>query len=226
LAVGRACCSTNADVSISRFWRTSLMPRDSSVKNQHMRAHIAAAAARLMAQDGIDDYALAKRKAARQLGSDSTQALPTNEEVESELRIYQSIYQADEQEDRVRALREHALQVMQALEPYRPYLYGGVLNGTAGRYSAIELQLFTDDSKGLELYLLNRQIPYDTEDRRAGSAEHLHPITLLMLEWDGVPVSLAVHPGNDERVAPKAYAHGEAGRANLSAVRQLLEEAT
>ena len=202
------------------------MPRDSSVKNQHMRARIAAAAARLMAEDGIDDYALAKKKAARQLGADSTQALPTNEEVESELRIYQSIYQADEQEDRIRALRERALQVMQALEPYRPYLYGGVLNGTAGRYSAIELQLFTDDSKGVELYLLNRQIPYDTEDRRIGSGEHLHPITLLKLEWDGVPVSLAVHPGNDERVAPKAYGHGEAGRANLSAVRRLLEEAT
>ncbi len=202
------------------------MPRDSSIKNQHMRARIAAAAARLMAEDGIDDYALAKKKAARQLRSDSTPALPTNEEVESELRIYQSIYQADEQEDRIRALRERALQVMQALEPYRPYLYGGVLNGTAGRYSAIELQLFTDDSKGVELYLLNRQIPYDTEDRRVGSGEHLYPITLLKLEWDGVPVSLAVHPGNDERVAPKAYGHGEAGRANLSAVRRLLEEAT
>lgn len=202
------------------------MPRDSSVKNQHMRARIAAAAARLMAEDGIDDYALAKRKAARLLGSDSTQALPTNEEIESELRIYQSLYQADEQEDRIRALREHALQVMQALEPYRPYLYGGVLNGTAGRNNAIELQLFTDDSKGVELYLLNRRIPYDTEDRRVGSGEHLHPITLLKLEWDGVPVSLAVHPGNDERVAPKAYGHGEAGRANLSAVRRLLEEAT
>jgi hypothetical protein len=198
------------------------MPRDNSIKNQHMRARIAAAAARLMAADGIDDYALAKRKAARQLGSESTQALPTNEEVEEELRIYQSIYQADEQEARIRILREHALQVMLALESYRPYLYGGVLNGTAGRYSAIELQLFTDDSKGVELYLLNRQIPYDTEDRRAGSGEHIYPITLLKLEWDGVPVSLAVHPGNDERMAPK-LGHRDVGRANLAAVRQLVE---
>jgi len=202
------------------------MPRDSSSRNQHMRARIAAMAARLMAEDGIDDYALAKRKAARQLGSESTQALPTNEEVESELRIYQSIYQADEQEERIRLLREHALQIMQTLEPYRPYLYGGVLNGTAGRYSAIELQLFTDDSKGVELYLLNRQIPYDTEDRRAASGEHLHPFTLLKLEWDGVPVSLAVHPANDERIAPRATGLGEAARANLSAVQQLLEETT
>ena len=199
------------------------MPRDSSIKNQHMRARIAAAAARLMAEDGIDDYALAKRKAARQLGSESTQALPTNEEVESELRIYQSIYQADEQETRIRTLREHALDVMRALEPYRPYLYGGVLNGTAGRYSAIELQLFTDDSKGVELYLLNRQIPYDTEDRRAGNGEHMQPFTLLKLEWDGVPVSLAVHPGNHERIAPRVTGHGDAGRANLGAVQQLVE---
>jgi hypothetical protein len=39
-----------------------------------MRARIAAAAARLMAEDGIDDFALAKRKAARQLGALDTQS--------------------------------------------------------------------------------------------------------------------------------------------------------
>ena len=34
-----------------------------------MRARIAAAAARIMAEDGIDNFALAKRKAARSLGA-------------------------------------------------------------------------------------------------------------------------------------------------------------
>ena len=38
------------------------MPRDRGRQN-HMRARIAAVAARLMAEDGIDDIAMAKRKA-------------------------------------------------------------------------------------------------------------------------------------------------------------------
>ena len=61
-----------------------------------MRARIAATAARIMAEDGIDDFALAKRKAARQLGAAETEALPANDEVEAELRAYRALYQPEE----------------------------------------------------------------------------------------------------------------------------------
>ena len=59
-------------------------------KEQQTRLRIAAAAARLMAEDGIDDFALAKRKAARQLGLGDSQALPANEEVEAQLRAFRN----------------------------------------------------------------------------------------------------------------------------------------
>src|SRR3954471_10911841 len=91
-----------------------------------MRARIAAAAARIMAEDGIDDYALAKRKAARQLGAGDTQALPGNDEIEAELRAYQSLYQGDEQRHRIRHLRTQALEAMRMLAQFRPYLAGAV----------------------------------------------------------------------------------------------------
>src|SRR5262245_41183403 len=70
-------------------------------KQTSTRARIAAAAARLMAEDGIDDFALAKRKAAKQLGALETQALPGNDEIEAELRAYLALYQADEHPQRV-----------------------------------------------------------------------------------------------------------------------------
>src|SRR5215510_7849267 len=76
------------------------MPKDSKPKQQQMRNRIAAAAARLMAEDGLEDFALAKRKAARQLGAEDTQSLPKNEEIEAELRAYQSLYQGEEQRER------------------------------------------------------------------------------------------------------------------------------
>src|SRR5260221_2511563 len=102
-----------------------------------MRVRIAAAAARLMAEDGIDDFALAKRKAARQLGATDKQALPGNEEIETELRAYLDLYQAEEHPDRIRELRRIALAMMRELAEFTPYLTGPVLKGIAGPYSHI-----------------------------------------------------------------------------------------
>src|SRR2546421_12400214 len=111
-----------------------------STRQTAMRARIAAAAARLTAEDGIDASALAKRKAARQLGASDTQALPANDEVEAELRAYRALYQADEHKQRITELRRVALAAMRAFAPFHPYLTGPVLKGTAGPYAEIDLQ--------------------------------------------------------------------------------------
>src|ERR1044071_6448223 len=102
-----------------------------------MRAQIAAVAARIMAEDGIDDFALAKRKAAKSLSAAQTEALPSNDEIEAELRAYLALYQAEEHPQRVAELRSVALDAMRALERFRPYLTGPVLKGVAGPYAAI-----------------------------------------------------------------------------------------
>src|SRR5260221_7150406 len=102
-----------------------------------MRVRIAASAARLMAEDGIDDFALAKRKAARQLGATDAEALPANDEIEAELQAYRALYQADEHPVRIAELRRIAFSAMQALERFSPYLTGPVLKGIAGPYAEI-----------------------------------------------------------------------------------------
>lgn len=199
------------------------MPKESKMKQAQMRARIAAAAARLMAEDGIEDFALAKRKAARQLGASDTHSLPANEEVEAELIAYQSLYQGDEQRDRIRELREIALDAMRELEIFNPYLAGPVLKGTAGRYADIDLQLFTDDLKGVELYLLNRDLPYEVSEQRHYSGDEKREVQMLHLEWQGVPLNLAVYPANDERRALKGSLGGRnIERANIDALAQLL----
>src|SRR5437667_10508619 len=136
------------------------MPKESKFKQQ-MRARIAAAAARMMAEDGLDDFALAKRKAARQLGAEDTRWLPKNEEIEVELRAYQSLYQGEEQRERIHYLRQRAPEAMRLLEQFRPYLAGAVLEGTAGPYSDIDLQLFTDDRQAVAFSLLTRSSRYE-----------------------------------------------------------------
>src|SRR5438128_5712428 len=96
---------------------TAAMGRQSK-RQTGMRARIAAAAARIMAEDGIDDFALAKRKAARRLGAVETHSLPANEEIEAELRAYRALYQAREHPERIAELRRVALEVMRALERF------------------------------------------------------------------------------------------------------------
>lgn len=199
------------------------MPKDSKPKLQQMRTRIAAAAARLMAEDGVEDFALAKRKAARQLGAEDTQSLPKNEEIEAELRAYQALYQGEEQRERIQYLRRCALEAMQLLERFRPYLAGPVLSGTAGRYSDIDLQLFTDDGKAVEHFLLGRDIAYDISDERRFAGDQARAVSVLKVEWRGVPINLAIYTLKEERGTLRATLAGRPiERAGIQAVAQLL----
>ena len=187
-----------------------------------VRARIAAAAARIMAEDGIDDFALAKRKAARQLGAGDAQALPANDEIDEALRAYRALYQANEHPERIAELRRVALDAMRALEQFTPYLTGAVLKGSAGPYAEIDLQLFPDSAKDVEIFLLDRSIPYTTQEGRRYAGDRAHAVSVLSLDWQGTPLRLSVFDARDERIALKSSQAGRvmdrAGIAELGAI--------
>ena len=198
------------------------MPRHSN-RRTDMRARIAAAAARLMAEDGIDDFALAKRKAARQLGASETQSLPRNDEIEAELRAYRALYQAEDHPRLIGELRRIALDAMQVLERFSPYLTGSVLKGIAGPFAEIELQLFPDSGKDVEIFLLDRNIPFTTHEGRRYSGDQTRAASFICLHWQGVPVRLAILDPRDERLALKTSQAGRAiERAGIAEVGAIL----
>lgn len=189
------------------------------VRQGGIRAQIAAAAARIMAEDGVDDFAQAKRKAARRLGIDERLALPRNDEIETELRAYRSLYQADEHPARIAGLRRAALAAMRALERFHPYLTGPVLKGIAGPYARIELQVFPENPKEVELFLLDRRIAYATHEVRRYSGDRAREIAVLSLDWQDVPLRLAVFDHRDERLALKTSLAGRVSeRAGIAEV--------
>ena len=184
---------------------------------------IAAAAARIMAEEGIDDFALAKRKAARRLGAADTEALPANDEIEAELRDYLALYQAEEHPERIVELRDVALAAMRALERFSPYLTGPVLAGLAGPYAEIELQLVPESSKEVELFLLDQDIPYDASDERRYTGDRARAVAVIALTWQGVPLRLSVFDPRDERAALKTSLAGRvAVRAGIAEVATLV----
>ena len=195
------------------------------LRQNGLRARIAATAARIMAEDGIDDFALAKRKAARQLGALDSQALPGNEEIEDELRAYRAIYQADEHGTRTEELLRIALDVMRSLERFNPYLTGAVLKGIAGPYAEIELQLFPESAKEIELFLLDQGIAYSTQEGRRFAGDQARAVSVLSLDWQGTALKLSVFDKRDERLALKTSQAGRVpDRAGIVEVTALLAD--
>jgi hypothetical protein len=115
-----------------------------SRSNAELRERLAQEAARLMAENGIEDFGLAKRKAADRLGVRGAGGLPTNAQIEARLVERQRIFEPDSHEQRVMEMRGVAADVMLDLEPFAPRLVGAVLAGTATINSPIELHVFAD----------------------------------------------------------------------------------
>ncbi|MDD4880560.1 MAG: hypothetical protein PHR30_10575 [Gallionellaceae bacterium] len=144
------------------------MSRDGQ-RNQHTRLRVAQLAAQLMMEHGIKDHALAKRKAARQLGVESANWLPSNEEIDGELRTYVSLFEPETHVQDLENARRQAVEVMTTLARFQPVLVGGLAQGVATRYSDIELEVYADSSKEFEQFLLNLDIAFKSEERRGRS---------------------------------------------------------
>lgn len=194
------------------------MPRHESLRAASgTRASIAAAAARLMAEDGISDYHHAKKKAARQLGLPDHVAFPDNAEVEAELRAYRSLYQGEDHAEMLLALRQTALDLLELLAPFNPYLTGSVLDGTAGEHSRIDILLFADSAKEVEIFLLNRGIDVGHGEPRNEKVE-----AVLQIETDTVDANLIVLPPHLERVSLKHRDGRPRERIRAAELRSLL----
>ncbi len=185
-----------------------------------LRAEIAAAAARMIAEDGAD-YATAKRKAARLiLGNQKPRGdvLPDNAQIEEQVREYQALFFGDEHAERLLHLRRLALELMERLESFGPYLTGAVLNGTAGEHSDIHLHLFADSPKDVALFLLNAGIDYEVSE----SPHFRYPdrrVETLSFMWKQEGVHLTVYDRDDLRSGSRKPLE----RADLAAVRELID---
>lgn len=196
------------------------MPRHESQRpSLSSRANIASTAARLMAEDGITDYHQAKRKAARQLGFPEHTALPDNAEIEAELRAYRSLFQEDDHAELIQALRHTALELLDLLAQFQPYLTGSVLDGTAGEHSKIDILLFADSAKEVEIFLLNRAIDVRHVESRNERVE-----AVLLIQTDTADANLVILSPQQERVNLKHRDGRQRERIRADALRALLAE--
>jgi hypothetical protein len=129
-------------------------------RNTQNRVRIAQVAARLIAEHGITDWSLAKRKAARQLMLPEREALPGDDEVQAALAEHHALFARDTHDAQLCEQRETALLWMRRLAEFAPHLTGGVAEGWATEHSDIRLELVAEDAKSVELVLLNKGQSY------------------------------------------------------------------
>lgn len=189
-----------------------------------LRTEIAVAAARMIAEDG-EDYANAKRKAAKRiLGVAHSDLMPDNAQIEEEVRLYNELFLADTQPQRLRHLRQVAIKLMHELERFNPYISGAVLNGTAGEHSDIHLQLFYDNPKDVEIFLLNKNVQFDVTESNHFKPKRMEAVETISFLWQNEGVTLALYAHDDLRGALKLRPDGRPQRANVSALQALLAE--
>ncbi len=202
------------------------MTSHSTNNNKRMRQRLALEAARIMAEEGVNDYQFAKRKSAIRLGAADTCNLPRNDEIQQALEEYLRLFKADSQPAMLKQLRQAAVQVMYLLQQFNPRLVGSVLNGTAGEHSNINIHIFCDAAKEVVLFFLHERIAHECVEKKItlmNGSQVGYPAYRFLVQ--NVLVEVIVFGVADIRQAPRSPVDGHPmKRATVAAVEKLLQD--
>lgn len=194
---------------------------------EEMRTRLAREAARIMAEGGTRNYAVAKRKAAERLAAPETRHLPSNEEIEHELRQYLELFHGAQLPNRVAHLRTIALDAMHFLERFDPRLVGPILGGAVTEHAIVELHVSADTPEEVGLWLAEHTIPYEQSEKRLRfGGDRLETLPSYRFTADDVMVELCVFDRRSVREMPLSPVDGKPmKRANVREVEALVAPA-
>jgi hypothetical protein len=200
------------------------MSRRPNPRADLLRQAVAEEAARIMREQGVEDFLQAKRKAADRLGVTDASILPRNTEIEAALVAHQRLFGADRHEAGLADLRRSALEAMRLMADFQPRLVGPVLTGTASRHSEINLHLFTESAEAVSIRLEERGIPHEVVERRLRyERDRLVTYPALRFVAGQQTVDAVVFPLDGIRQAPSSPVDGKPmRRASAAEVQGLL----
>jgi len=197
----------------------------SARKQAAQRQHMAQIAARLMAEQGIRDFRVAKQKAAQHLGIDVRNSmLPKNSEIEAALAEYQRLFASDEQPATLLAMRQAAIHAMRLFADFRPRLVGDVLSGLANAHSDIQLHVFAEHSESFDLFLEGQGIPFEIAERRLKFSDGHHFYPAFQFAAGEHAFEAVLFDATQIREAPRSLVDGAPmERANTARVQRLID---
>ena len=195
-----------------------------SKKHNEIRKLLTREAARLMYEDGVDQYLDAKRIASKRLLGKETKYLPSNGEIADELQRISRFHQADTHQSTLFEMRLLALDIMEKLALFRPRLIGSVSTGRIRQGSDIDIHVFSDHQEALYLHLDALEWQYDTRQVWIQRGNQQVEYTHVYFD-EQYPVELSVYPSNDIRITGRSSTDGKRiNRISVSRLRTLIEE--
>lgn len=183
-------------------------------------------AARIICEDGLADYRLAKQKAVERLGLGFGTPLPSNADIQDAVIQYQRLFGGRAYAERLGKLRRTAVQAMRLLKDYRPRLVGAVATGATTDAHKVQLHCFADKPEQIDMLLEDCGLRFEVSERRyrLANGENLDvPVLTFMAEDVGVDV--AMFPERGMREAPLSPADGQPmKRLELAAAELLAAE--
>jgi hypothetical protein len=199
------------------------MTKRAPTRSDHLRSAVAQEAARLMAEHGIQDFLIAKRKAAERYGVADGPLLPKNTEIEAALVSRQRLFAAAAHASRLQEQRRVALAAMRLLLRFEPRLVGAVLAGSATEFADIQLHVFSDSAETVCMHLMDKRYEYEVFERRMRmTPERQLLVPSVRFEMDDETVEAFVFPGDGIRQAPISPVDGKPmRRAGMQEVTEL-----
>lgn len=194
----------------------------------HMRLRICEEAARIMAEQGVRDFQLAKEKAALRLGLPRRKAaLPTNLEVEGALSRRLRLFSANSLAARQKNLLAAAETAMDWLSEFQPRLAGALLRGSVTERTPVEVHVFADTSEEVLMQLLQMGARVTTLEKRVRySARRYQKVPVFGFDLDEAPIEVMCFRTKEVREAPLCPVEGRPmTRVSLVRVREILSRA-
>ena len=202
------------------------MGRKATNENDRARKMLAQEAARIIVEQGIEDYRIAKTKAAERFGMTDRGSLPGNPEIEQAVSEHLKLFGRESHLDLLRALRQAAISAMGLLAPFTPRLVGPVLHGTAAANSPVNLHIFSDSAELVAQTLQDSSVQYRGFERRLKSRrDRADTYSAFRFMHDDSSIEATVFPVDGLRQAPISPVNGKPmQRADMNAVLQLLQK--
>jgi hypothetical protein len=170
---------------------------------------VAREAARILVEEQLTDYGLAKRKALERMGLSPRGGLPDNALVQAEIIAYQRLFGGAAYVERLQQMRQRAVQAMRFLSEFDPRLSGAVVTGAISQAHHIQLHAFPEQVEAVEIFLADRglRIEQDERDYRFSDGR-VESVPLTRFLAGDMPVDVALFAAGDQRRLPRSPSDG------------------
>lgn len=167
------------------------------------KAAIADTAARIMHEQCLQDYGLAKRKALESLGMPPQSTLPENRLINEALQKHMALFSSNADRAWQDKIKQAAQQASEFLQGFNHYVGGSLAFNAVKQEDRLEIQLYHDNTEVLLWHLQEHRIPYREQERSVRiSRKHEQSYPCFSFVAGDVPVSITVFPDCRPRPRP------------------------